>query len=228
MSKPLQTVLYHNKSHNNIQQPSINQATRPGIPNNVIVCIWTKGMERSPESLLISSFRSQTVHGFSNLVLAVPFMFHLWQVFSRCPLLPFGSLLRAGPHVHSLRRLHQIPLLPPFACKKPTSLMLLLQWCHHVIKDAWGRFRDNQWESKSQSTSIYPKIWMNFDGKGLAKSVGFPFTAPFCPGRGVLDAWRSAPKPRWICPKDPKSITQGKPEEIQAPSIILNPQCGST
>lgn len=86
-------------------------------------------MARSPESLLISSFRSETVYGFSNFVLAGSSR----QVFYCCPLLPFGSLLRAGPHVHSLLKLHQIPLLLPAASfKLLQSIPATLDFSHHL------------------------------------------------------------------------------------------------
>ena len=90
--------------------------------------------------------------------------------------------------------------------------------------------------SESDNQSPNPQ---NLDGKGLAKPVAFPGnplepTAPFCPGRGVLDAWQSCrrgrfpmalPKKTMRFLKDPKSITQitpKKPEEFEAHSLMFN------
>jgi hypothetical protein len=84
--------------------------------------------------------------------------------------------------------------------------------------------------SESDNQSPNPQ---NLDGKGLAKPVAFPHS-PFCPGRGVLDAWQSCrrgrfpmalPKETMRFLKDPKSITQiskKKPEEFEAHSLMFN------
>lgn len=167
------------------------------------------------------------------------------QVFYCCPLLPFGSLFRAGPHVHSLRKLHQIPLLLPAASfKLLQSIPATLDFSHHLgCLHPWCFFcsgvimcKQGCWHMltfQSQTIKVpTPKIWM---AKGWQNLWLFLEThSPFCPGRGVLDAWQSCrrgrfpmalPKETMRFLKDPKSITQiskKKPEEFEAHSLMFN------
>lgn len=173
-------------------------------------------MARSPESLLISSFRSETVYGFSNFVLAGSSR----QVFYCCPLLPFGSLLRAGPHVHSLLKLHQIPLLLPAASfKLLQSIPATLDFSHHLgCLHPWCFFcsgvimcKQGCWHMltfQSQTIKVpTPKIWMAKGWQNLwlflethSNPLPHSVQAAVCwmPGKAAVEAgslWRSPKKP---------------------------------
>ena len=101
-------------------------------------------MARSPESLLISSFPAEIVHGCAMLFQLCSIEGSSSQVYWRYPL-HLASLLRVGPHVHSFRKLHRIPLLLPLASFEhmqsiPATLILSPTILDGYIPDAFSIF----------------------------------------------------------------------------------------
>ena len=165
-----------------------------------------KGMARSPESLLISSFGSETVYGFSNFVLAGKFSI----VVLCCPLVLCFVLALMSIHCGNCTKfLCCFQLLLLSFCNLFLQLLISPTILDVYIPDAFSAVvsscisRDAD-VSESDNQSPNPQ---NLDGKGLAKPVAFPgnplphsVQAAVCwmPGKAAVEAgslWRSPKKP---------------------------------